>query len=207
MSAGEVHDPVAPCLASKGVLLLRQDRSRMRTLGRDRVDMAGAAGRCRVPAGLSPAADRRRGHRQSVRLLRRTLFRRAFDRYAARTLSLFDAIRSQTGKDIVIDFPLSCRGELCPSRDRAVDLRVIHLVRDGRGVAASMLRAPTRSTPRRASRRSSCPSPPPHGHPVVSCQPGGRDAAPKGRTAQRYLQIRYEDSSPIREPGSPPSEN
>lgn len=127
-----------------------------------------------------------------VRLLRRTLFRRAFDRYAARTLLLFDAIRSQSGKDIVIDSSKLPGRALALHATGAVDLRVIHLVRDGRGVAASMLRP--YEVDAKAGLQKKLVSKPAFRTAIRWCLVNLAAEMLRRRVGpQRYLQIRYED--------------
>lgn len=64
----------------------------------------------------------------------------AWRAYAEQTVSLFQAIRDVTGRDVIVD------SSKLPARARAlarmpgIDLRILHLVRDGRGVAWSLRR-------------------------------------------------------------------
>lgn len=64
-----------------------------------------------------------------------------FQEYARHTARLFAAIRDVTGARVIVD------SSKLPSRARAlslipqIDLRIVHLVRDGRGVAWSMMQA------------------------------------------------------------------
>lgn len=75
------------------------------------------------------------------RLLRRTLNRRLFRSYARDTLSLFEAIRCYSGKEIIVDSSKLPGRALALASIPGIDLFVIHLVRDGRGVAWSMLQS------------------------------------------------------------------
>lgn len=76
-----------------------------------------------------------------VRILGRTLTRKNFNAYADETVKLLEAIRSHSGKDIIVDSSKLPGRALAFSRIPEIDLFVIHLVRDGRGVAWSLLRS------------------------------------------------------------------
>lgn len=67
--------------------------------------------------------------------------KRRFLTYAEQTAALYRAIRHVSGKPVVVDSSKLPFRALALSRVAGVDLRVIHLVRDGRGVAASLKRA------------------------------------------------------------------
>lgn len=64
-----------------------------------------------------------------------------FERYAEEMRALFAAIRSVSGKPILLDSSKRPARALALSRVPGLDLRVIHLVRDGRGVAWSLQQA------------------------------------------------------------------
>jgi hypothetical protein len=75
------------------------------------------------------------------RLLRRTLTRKAFKAYADNTFNLFQAIKSHSDKEIIVDSSKLPGRALALTNIPGVDLFVIHLVRDGRGVAWSLLQS------------------------------------------------------------------
>lgn len=75
----------------------------------------------------------------SRRILRRTLNRQAFRSYADKTFSLFEAIKRHSGKEIIVDSSKLPGRALALTSIPGIDLFVIHLVRDGRGVAWSLL--------------------------------------------------------------------
>lgn len=75
------------------------------------------------------------------RIMRRTLSRRAFKSYADITLQLFDSIRRHSGKDIIVDSSKLPGRALALTSIPGIDLYVIHVVRDGRGVAWSLLQS------------------------------------------------------------------
>ena len=60
--------------------------------------------------------------------------------YAAHTLAMFTAIRDVTGRPVVVDSSKVPGRARALSRLSGIDLRLVHLVRDGRGVAFSMRR-------------------------------------------------------------------
>lgn len=60
-----------------------------------------------------------------------------FKEYAERTGALFQAIRTTSGKSVLVDSSKRASRALLLSKIPGIDLRVIHLVRDGRGVAWS----------------------------------------------------------------------
>lgn len=62
-------------------------------------------------------------------------------RYVDQTAALFDAISKVSGADVIIDSSKSQVRALSLSQVRGLDLRVIHLVRDVRGVVRSLNRA------------------------------------------------------------------
>lgn len=75
------------------------------------------------------------------RLLRRAFGGSSFQTYARKTLSLFEAIRRHSGKEIVVDSSKLPGRALALASIPGIDLFVIHLVRDGRGVAWSLLQS------------------------------------------------------------------
>ena len=62
---------------------------------------------------------------------------RRFGRYAEYTRGLYQAIAQISGASILIDSSKNPARALALSQMRAIDLRLVHLVRDPRGVAAS----------------------------------------------------------------------
>jgi len=71
---------------------------------------------------------------------------RAFARYTEYTLTLFKAISDLSGAGVIVDSSKSPARALALSRVPGLDLRMLHLVRDVRGVAYS-LRIPYRERP------------------------------------------------------------
>jgi hypothetical protein len=63
-----------------------------------------------------------------------------FQAYAEHTCALFKAIRTVSGKSIIVDSSKNPARALALTMMHGVDLRLIHLVRDGRGIAWSMKR-------------------------------------------------------------------
>jgi hypothetical protein len=76
--------------------------------------------------------------------LARTLLRlgvgRHFKSYSLHTTRLFQELLSRSGKDIVIDSSKLPARAMALAHIPNIDLRIIHLVRDGRGVAWSLLK-------------------------------------------------------------------
>jgi hypothetical protein len=73
------------------------------------------------------------------RLLREKLFRsRAFNEYARQTTELYRAVRKISGREMIVDSSAIPMRALSLSMMPGIDLRLIHLVRDGRGVAWSL---------------------------------------------------------------------
>lgn len=66
---------------------------------------------------------------------------RSFLEYVDRTQALLGAIRTVSGKSVVVDSSKGPVRALCLTRMPGVDLRMIHLIRDARGVAFSLLRS------------------------------------------------------------------
>jgi hypothetical protein len=66
---------------------------------------------------------------------------RAFLYYARLTRNLYRAIRATTGCEIIVDSSKSPSRALALSRIDGIDLSLLHLVRDGRGVAWSMMKS------------------------------------------------------------------
>jgi len=64
-----------------------------------------------------------------------------FRRYAACTRSLYEAIQSVAGKGVIVDSSKNPARALALSMVPGIDLRLVHLVRDGRGVVWSHLKA------------------------------------------------------------------
>jgi hypothetical protein len=79
----------------------------------------------------------------------------AFSRYSYHTRSLFEAIQQVSGKSIIVDTSKRTSRALALSMIEGIDLRLIHLVRDARGVAYSSAK-PQRAiqkTPRQSAAR------------------------------------------------------
>ena len=74
-----------------------------------------------------------------IRLLSGKAGRRLFCDYAHHTMRLFDAIASVSGNTTIIDSSKIPWRAFALSRIKGIDLHVIHLVRDGRAVAWSLL--------------------------------------------------------------------
>jgi hypothetical protein len=72
----------------------------------------------------------------SSRLLKRQVFENRHQ-YGQIMLRLYRAIQSISGKDIIIDSSKNLADLCCIANTRGIDLKVVHLVRDGRGVAFS----------------------------------------------------------------------
>jgi hypothetical protein len=75
----------------------------------------------------------------SRRILRRILDRQGFKTYADESFRLFEAIKQHSGKDIIVDSSKMPGRALALASIPKIDLFVVHLVRDGRGVAWSLL--------------------------------------------------------------------
>lgn len=82
-----------------------------------------------------PQTGRRRPSRRLAVLL---------EEYADHYRRVYDAARTITGADIVVDSSKEIPTALAISHDPAVDLRVLHIVRDSRGVAYSWSKTVTR---------------------------------------------------------------
>lgn len=67
--------------------------------------------------------------------------RGAWNRYISLTASLFEAIQRVSGADIIVDSSKSQSRAISLSKVQGLDFRVIHLVRDVRGVVFSLNRA------------------------------------------------------------------
>lgn len=75
------------------------------------------------------------------RLLQEKLHRsRKFTEYAKQTVELYRAIRHVSGREVIVDSSVIPMRALALSMMPEIDLRLIHLVRDGRGVAWSLKR-------------------------------------------------------------------
>jgi hypothetical protein len=72
-----------------------------------------------------------------VRMLARA--REAFNMYAEHTVRLFDAISFVSSSDVIVDSSKLTSRALALALIPKIDLRVIHMVRDGRAVAWSLL--------------------------------------------------------------------
>jgi hypothetical protein len=83
---------------------------------------------------------------------------KAFRRYALGLTTLYVALKNVSGKSVVVDSSKSPSRALALSRMEAVDLRLIHLVRDGRGVIWSLLK-PYSPDPERGVQRALRPKP------------------------------------------------
>lgn len=75
------------------------------------------------------------------RTLRTSLARRAFKAYQRDTLRLFECVRSSTHKDVLVDSSKMPGRAAALASMPGIELFVIHFVRDGRGVAWSLLQA------------------------------------------------------------------
>jgi hypothetical protein len=64
-----------------------------------------------------------------------------FDRFAARTEALFRIVSSTSGKRVIVDSSKLPGRAAALARMKSIDLYVVHLVRDGRGVAWSLMKA------------------------------------------------------------------
>ena len=60
-----------------------------------------------------------------------------FETYAERTRAMFEAVREVSGKPVIVDSSKSPPRAFVLALTAGIDLYLIHLVRDGRGVAAS----------------------------------------------------------------------
>ncbi|MCA9774176.1 MAG: sulfotransferase [Myxococcales bacterium] len=81
-----------------------------------------------------------------------------FRRYAELTLALFRAIRSVSGKPVLVDSSKGPVRGYALSLMEGFDVRFVHLVRDGRGVIWSLLKA-FRKDPRAGIQRDLAPTP------------------------------------------------
>jgi len=70
----------------------------------------------------------------------RLLRTKKLDEFIVQSREMFSAIRSVTGQPVILDSSKAPGRALALAHDPSVDLRVIHLVRDARGVAQSMSR-------------------------------------------------------------------
>lgn len=64
--------------------------------------------------------------------------------YSARTRALFEAITQVSGKSLIVDSSKSPTRAMALSMMNGIDLRLIHLVRDGRGIIWSLLKRAAR---------------------------------------------------------------
>jgi hypothetical protein len=67
-------------------------------------------------------------------------FAAALERYGAYLSRVFSAIRDESGAQVVVDSSMSPPHGLVLSRVEGIDLRLVHLVRDARGVAHSSMK-------------------------------------------------------------------
>lgn len=89
-------------------------------------------------AGLQARFERLRHYPVRLRRYRRDPL---MERYAARTRALFDAIAYASGSNVVVDSSKLPVRALALMQVSGLDVRVIHLVRDVRGVANSLLKS------------------------------------------------------------------
>lgn len=75
------------------------------------------------------------------RMLRHSLTRERFDTYSRHTLRLLEAIARHSNRGLVVDSSKLPGRAAALARIPGLDLYVIHLVRDGRGVAWSLLKS------------------------------------------------------------------
>lgn len=88
-------------------------------------------------AALKDAVDRQRRMPQSVRRRPGAVFRAQVQEYAGRFQQVYRAARGVTGCPVVIDSSKEIPTALALSHLDDLDLRVLHIVRDARGVAYS----------------------------------------------------------------------
>jgi UDP-N-acetylglucosamine transferase subunit ALG13 len=93
---------------------------------------------------LKDAVDRQRRLPQTGRRHPGPELRRKILDYAGYYRRLFTAARDVAGADVVVDSSKVAPTALAYSHDRHIDLRVMHIVRDARGVAYSWSKAVTR---------------------------------------------------------------
>jgi hypothetical protein len=75
----------------------------------------------------------------SYRRILRILDRQAFKTYGEESVRLFEAIKQHSGKQVIVDSSKLPGRALALASIPGIDLFVVHLVRDGRGVAWSLL--------------------------------------------------------------------
>jgi hypothetical protein len=80
-------------------------------------------------------------------------FREAIEQYAGATVRLYQAISLVAGADVVVDSMKRPSHVFAMSRQPGLDVRMLHLVRDSRGVAHSNLKWVRRQTGLRPSRK------------------------------------------------------
>ncbi|MDP9439576.1 MAG: sulfotransferase, partial [Actinomycetota bacterium] len=105
---------------------------------REWVARVGEEGAARYPT-LRASFERYRRLPRLLAELRRPSDR--FREYGGLTRALFEAIRATSGKEVVVDSSKNPLRALALSDTPGVDLRLIHLTRDARGVVASRKKA------------------------------------------------------------------
>jgi len=81
------------------------------------------------------------------RLLReKKKFSPLFQAYATQTLALFSAIRKVSGKTVIVDSSKHSKRALALSIVPGIDIHIIHLIRDGRGVSWSLRKPYSKNT-------------------------------------------------------------
>ena len=93
---------------------------------------------------LKDAVDRQRRMPQTARRHPGSDLRAELLEYAAHYRRLFAAARDVAGADVVVDSSKVAPTALAYSHDRHIDLRVMHIIRDSRGVAYSWSKAVAR---------------------------------------------------------------
>ena len=93
--------------------------------------------------GVHRHTKRIRGGKWHLRRLLRQRPSLRFQAYDQQVRALFQAIRAVSGKRVVEDTTKTPSRALVLSMISGVDVRILHLVRDGRGVAWSMEKRPS----------------------------------------------------------------
>jgi hypothetical protein len=128
--------------------------------------------------------------------------REDFETYGQWTVALFRAIRQTAGRPVLVDSSKIPARALALSRLDGLDVRIVHLVRDGRGVAWS-LRKPLPADPEKGVARAI------PGRPVLRTALGWcavnhlAERVARSLGPQRVLRVRYEDfvTDPLRSLG------
>jgi hypothetical protein len=77
-----------------------------------------------------------------------------FREYSRHLVALFYAVSLSSGRSIIVDSSKSpCRAATLAGLQNAIDLRIIHLVRDGRAVCWSMMKKSRRQSDNRVSKK------------------------------------------------------